>query len=118
LLLIGNSAMVVLHVVILIGVLLRLTEVYQTSEYIILSIFFVEYMFYGISTYTLSFVYAVETLSERGFSLVMVIYWISISGITTSFKFITKGLNEKDQIFVFGCYIGFGAIILALVLLL
>jgi len=108
--------MLVLHVVILIGVLLELTGTYHPNDYIILSVFFFEYVFYGISTYTLSFVYAIETLSERGFSLVMIVYWLTISGINISFYFISKsGVNE---IFVSGCYIAFGAIILALVLLL
>jgi hypothetical protein len=107
--------MLVLHVVILIGVILTVNTSFLLSEYLIFIILLLEYIFYGISTYTLSFVYAVETLSERGFSLVMIIYWITISSITISFTFISD--NEKDTLSVFGWYIGFGVVIVALVLL-
>ena len=71
--------------------------------------FSLSYIFYGLSTYTLSFVYSVETLPERGFSFVMAFYWITISSMTISFSFILG--SEKDNKLAFIFYTGFSVII-------
>ena len=106
-LLFGNIGIFILHITLLLLIGLSL------SMNIIFVVFMFEFLIYGMSTYTLAFVYAVETLTERGFSITMMVYWITISVSIISFSLLFK--PEEHGKFVPMSYIAFGAVVVACV---